>query len=70
LTWKIFGNFAPSWSNDSQVAEIVGEVVTAERLHRHRIAAHHANGTGGRCGGFGTHRGTDQHAVRPVACFE
>src|SRR3546814_1254353 len=42
------------------VAEVVGEVVAAERLHRHRVAAHHADLAGGRGGGLRAHR-SEEH---------
>src|SRR5215469_10791583 len=52
------------------VPEIIGEVVAAERLHRHRIAAQHAHRAGRGGGGFRAHRRADQYAVGPVARLE
>ncbi len=52
------------------VREVVAVVVAAERLHRHRVAAQHANGAGRGGGRFRTHRRADEHAVFPVARFE
>ena len=51
------------------VRQVVGEVVAAERLHRHRVTAHDADLAGGRGRGLRRHAGADHHAVRPVAGF-
>ncbi|MPN05334.1 hypothetical protein SDC9_152584 [bioreactor metagenome] len=48
---------------------VVAHIVTTERKHGHRIAAHNADGTGGgrRC--FGCHGRAYEHAVVPVSCL-
>jgi hypothetical protein len=52
------------------VGEIIGEVVTTEGLHRHRVATQHADRTARRGRGLGAHRRTDQHTMTPVARLE
>ena len=46
---------------------VVCHVVTAERTHGHRVAAHNADGTGRSGRRLRGHRRADEHAVRPVA---
>ena len=52
------------------VREIITEVVTAEGLHRHRVAAHHADRAGRSGRGFRGHRRAGQHAVGPTFGFQ
>src|SRR6187402_2562356 len=49
------------------VLEVVTEVVAAEGLHGHGVAAHHAHGAGGCRGGLGSDRSAYQYTVLPVA---
>ncbi len=49
------------------VPPVVGKVVAAERLHGHRVAAHHADLPDRRRGGLRGDGRADQHAVLPVA---
>ena len=67
LTWKMRGGCLQPRAHAAASAPVVAEVVAAERLHRHRVAAHDADRAGGGGGGLGGHRGADQHAVLPVA---
>ena len=48
------------------VPEVVADVVSDERQHRHRVAAQHADGALGCRGGLGGAGGAHEHAVLPV----
>ena len=48
------------------MAEVVADVVAAERQHRHRIAPHHADLAGRGRGGLRTHRRAHEDAMGPV----
>ena len=49
------------------MSKIVAHVIAAEGQHCHGVAAHNAHSTGGSCGCFRSHGGTDEHAVLPAA---
>src|SRR5262249_22729299 len=51
------------------VAPVVAEVVAAERLHRHGIAPHDTDLTGGCRPGLRRRARPDEHAVRPALCL-
>ena len=44
----------------------MADVVSAERQHRHRIASHSPNRTGGRSGCFRSHRRAQIYAMVPI----
>ena len=48
------------------VSEVVADVVTTERQHRHRVKAELANRAGGSGGHFRAHRRAEEYAVLPV----
>ncbi len=48
------------------MVEVIGDVVAAERQHRHRVASNFALLAGGGGGGFGTHGGRQVNTVGPV----
>ena len=52
------------------VPQVVAHVVAAERQHRHRVAAHHADLAGRRGGGLRAERRAEEHAVLPVERLE
>ena len=51
------------------VLPVIGKVVAAEWLHRHRVAADDADFTNRGRGRLGAHTGADKHAMFPVLGF-
>ena len=52
--------------NSEPVVEIISDVISAERQHRHWIATHLTDSTGRRGGCFRSHRSTEVNTVSPI----